>query len=318
MAAGRNILIFHLGAMGDFIVTWPLALALARVHPQSRVFYVTHGQKGALAERILGVESVDIEAGQWHHLFGDAGLLPAASARLLAGAHTVVSFIAGPADRWTQSVAAANPSANILHIDPTAPDVFAGHQVQWLVDQLRDRPAVESAARQVLNSVNERGIGNRPVATDTIIIHPGGGAPAKCWPADRYVALIERLRAAGRDVRVLLGEVELERWPAQTLTRLRSAGHVAMPTTLLELHAETSRAALFIGNDSGPAHLAGIVGVPTLALFGDASKPHRWKPLGPRVRIIQAPLESINVDRVMEEIAHTSSPMQAAAPIEDD
>ena len=67
LALRRNILLFHLGALGDFVVTWPLALALARIYPQSRLFFVTHGQKGALAEKVLRVESADIEAG-WHHL----------------------------------------------------------------------------------------------------------------------------------------------------------------------------------------------------------------------------------------------------------
>src|SRR5438067_1389585 len=51
----RNVLIFHSGAMGDFILTWPLALALGRLFPQSRIFYVTHRQKGLLAERVLRV-----------------------------------------------------------------------------------------------------------------------------------------------------------------------------------------------------------------------------------------------------------------------
>ena len=64
----RNVLIFHSGALGDFILTWPLALALGRLFPQSRVFYVTARQKGLLAERVLRVESVDVETG-WHHLF---------------------------------------------------------------------------------------------------------------------------------------------------------------------------------------------------------------------------------------------------------
>ena len=58
MALRRNILLFHQGALGDFVLTWPIALALARIHPQSRVFYVTHAQKGKLAEKVLGVESV--------------------------------------------------------------------------------------------------------------------------------------------------------------------------------------------------------------------------------------------------------------------
>src|SRR5271170_6854556 len=114
MALRRNILIFHLGALGDFVVTWPLALALARLHPQSRVFYVTHGEKGALAERVLRVESLDIESGGWHRLFGDAPELPAPAAKALAGAHTVLSFVSGPDDRWARNVKASNPDANLL------------------------------------------------------------------------------------------------------------------------------------------------------------------------------------------------------------
>jgi len=45
----RNVVIFHQAALGDFIITWPLAMALSRVFPQSRIIYVTHSQKGALA-----------------------------------------------------------------------------------------------------------------------------------------------------------------------------------------------------------------------------------------------------------------------------
>ena len=71
MLPRRNVLIFHSGALGDFILTWPLALALGRLFPQSRIYYVTHGQKGALAEKVLRVESVDAEAG-WHPLFAEA------------------------------------------------------------------------------------------------------------------------------------------------------------------------------------------------------------------------------------------------------
>src|SRR6478735_11335208 len=99
MALGRNILIFHQGALGDFIVTWPLALTLARLHPQSRVFYVSAAGKGALAEKVLRVESLDIEAG-WHQLYSESPQLPEAPAKRLASAHTVVSFVSDAQDRW--------------------------------------------------------------------------------------------------------------------------------------------------------------------------------------------------------------------------
>src|ERR1700722_19863476 len=74
----RNVLIFHAGALGDFILTWPLALALGRLYPQSRIIYVTASEKGALAAKVLRVESTDVEQG-WNHLFGEAAALSEAT-----------------------------------------------------------------------------------------------------------------------------------------------------------------------------------------------------------------------------------------------
>ena len=304
----RNILIFHLGALGDFLVTWPLALALARLHPQSRVFYITHGQKGALAERVLRVESLDIESGGWHRLFSNTPDLPAPAAKALASAHTVVSFLSEPDDLWSRNVKAANPDANLLTIATNAPDDFAGHQTQFLIDQLHSWPAAESAARQILHSIAERGLGVQKnphgpalsLSNGPIVIHPGGGSPKKCWPAERFVELAARLRAGGKAVRVLLGEVELERWPAALIEQFRATAQVQTPVNLVDLLQQITPAAAFIGNDSGPGHLAGILGVPTVSLFGEASKVERWKPLGPRVRVIQKALEGLDVQEVMD------------------
>src|SRR5215213_6455882 len=114
MALRRNILLFHQGALGDFVLTWPIALALARIHPQSRLFYVTHAQKGKLAEKVLGVESADAEAG-WHSLFGaTAGELAEGPKKLLAGAHSVVSFIAASDSPFARNVQSLAPEANVL------------------------------------------------------------------------------------------------------------------------------------------------------------------------------------------------------------
>src|SRR5687768_763206 len=103
MLPRRNVLIFHLGALGDFILTWPLALALARIHPQSRIIYITHGQKGRLAEKVLRVESSDVETG-WHHLFGSAADLPVNAKKMLEGSHAIFSFIASEGDQWSSNV----------------------------------------------------------------------------------------------------------------------------------------------------------------------------------------------------------------------
>ncbi|HZL36486.1 MAG TPA: glycosyltransferase family 9 protein [Tepidisphaeraceae bacterium] len=296
----RNILIFHLGALGDFIMTWPLALALARLHPQSRVFYVTHGQKGALAERVLRVESMDVETGGWQALFADGPDLPAPAARALAGAHTVLNFLGDPGERWAANVKTLNPEAQVLSISTNAPTDFAGHQTQHLADQLAPWPAAHAAAQQILHSIAQRGLVTPPArAGGPIIIHPGGGSPLKCWPAPSYLDLIARLRAEGRAVRVLLGEVELERWPVELIAKFRAIAEVQTPGNLVDMLAALSGASAFVGNDSGPGHLAGILGVPTLSLFGPASQPDRWKPLGPKARVLRADsLESLTASDV--------------------
>src|ERR1700761_7789463 len=95
----RNVLIFHGGALGDFVLAWPLALGLGRALAQSRITFITHRQKGELAEKVLRLESADIEPG-WHllHAMGDAALPPRA-ASLLAGAQAIYTFT-NPTSVW--------------------------------------------------------------------------------------------------------------------------------------------------------------------------------------------------------------------------
>jgi ADP-heptose:LPS heptosyltransferase len=61
---------------------------------------------------------------------------------------------------------------------------------------------------------------------------------------------------------------------------------------------------LWIGNDSGPSQLAGIIGTPTVCVFG-ATDSAVWRPLGPQVHAIQGgSLESISVDYVLNAAEH--------------
>lgn len=303
MALRRNILIFHQGALGDFVVTWPIALALARIHPQSRVFYVTQAQKGKLAEKALGVEWADADAG-WHGLFGDGGVpLADVPGRLLAGAHSVLSFVSAPGGTWAANVRRLAPEANVLAVNPAPPADYGGHVTQWQWEQLKPWPAAHAAAEQILRSINARGIAvAKPAAPPAVIVHPGSGSPGKNWPAERYVELILRLRDAGESVRVPVGEVEDERWPADVLARLGEAATVVRPRSYVELMAELLPARAFVGNDSGPGHLAGVLGVPTLSLFGPTD-PARWKPLGPRVQALRSErLDQLDVATVSEAL----------------
>ena len=280
----RNVLIFHLGALGDFVVTWPLALALSRLHPQSRIIYVTHGQKGALAEKVLRIESASIEGG-WHHLFGDPAALPQPAAKMLAGAHSIYSFVAGAADPWTANVRRLAPQAEVCCIAPRPGEDWTAHVTEYHLAQMNVHPAVAGAVRQMLTSIADRGTGYRPRGGPTAVIHPGSGSVFKCWPIDRFIRLAELLAARNRPVRFIVGEAELERWPAGQLRALSNVGEVRQPQTLLELLDAMADAGAYIGNDSGPSHLAGIIGLPVTCLFGPG-RPEVWRPLGPHVRII--------------------------------
>jgi heptosyltransferase-3 len=283
----RNVLIFHQAALGDFIVTWPLAMALSRVFAQSRIIYVTHSQKGKLAERVLHLEYADVESG-WHALFAPSPQLPPPIAKLLGTILTFVRFGSTP------EIAEIVPQAKVISLDTKAPG--DGHVSEILLRQLD--PMIATAMQQMLRSIAARGVGYRLSPANRIVIHPGAGKEANRWPAEKFLALAKKLKNTGMEIRVLLGETEIEKWPAELIRQFESFAEVHQPATLLDLLDEIASANAFIGNDSGPGHLAGILGVPTVSIFG-SSNVVRWRPLGPKVTVIQNDsIDAIEVENV--------------------
>ena len=291
----RNVLIFHSGALGDFVLSWPLAMALGRLFPQSRIICVCASQKGKLFEKALRLESTDVENG-WSNLFAKDGAITETVARMLSGAHTIFSFVTSTDSVWATNVRRFAPEAKLLFIDPVLTPGFSQHATVHLLNQLSSDSVISTAVAQMLRSIAERGTGAISNATGPVVIHPGAGSPAKCWPLDRFHALAVSIAKSGRAVRQIVGDVEVDRWTAADVA---GASQLA---TLVELFDVLRGASCFIGNDSGPAHLAGILGVPTVALFG-STDPTNWKPLGPRVTAISRPtLDAISVADVLEHV----------------
>lgn len=107
-----------------------------------------------------------------------------------------------------------------------------------------------------------------------ILIHSGAAQPVRVWPLERYQGLAARLRQRGFVVQVICDPVQRDWW--------LQAGEkgVRAPATVTGLLEELDHAAAFIGNDSGPGHLAAVCGVPTFTIFGP-QLPECFRPLHP-------------------------------------
>ena len=107
-----------------------------------------------------------------------------------------------------------------------------------------------------------------------ILVHTGAGQPVRVWPLERYRSLIARLREKNYRVQVACDPDQQDWWLKAGETNL------ATPRTVTELFVLSDRAGAFIGNDSGPGHLAAFSGVPTFTLFGP-QLPEWFAPLHP-------------------------------------
>ncbi|BDI30359.1 ADP-heptose--LPS heptosyltransferase [Capsulimonas corticalis] len=139
----------------------------------------------------------------------------------------------------------------------------------WTTDEDRDQ------ARQIL----ERG--GRALGQILIGIGPSGGSSwLKQWPVERFIEVCRRLREQYHAAFVIVGGPG-DAAIAQAIDD--ALGSTAIDTigatTLRQTAALLEQCDLYIGNDSGPMHLAAACGVPVVALFG-SSCPHRFHPWG--------------------------------------
>lgn len=132
-------------------------------------------------------------------------------------------------------------------------------------------------------------------------LHPGAGKLKNRWPVERFAAVAAELARLGLDVQVLEGPQDAGT-SAAMFERLGRELPVVRGETVPMLAARFLRASLYVGNDTGPLHLAGAVGCPTVGVYG-WTDPREWKPAGSRVRAVRAEdgkLESVGVGSVLE------------------
>jgi ADP-heptose:LPS heptosyltransferase/GT2 family glycosyltransferase len=150
----------------------------------------------------------------------------------------------------------------IHHVAPTAEEA---------VRSLSKHPAVKPIARKLFL---------RPV----VCIHAGAGAENKQWPARSFAGLIDLL-AGQESLNVLIvgGPDEVD-FTASVLADIRHRQHVFSvvgKTTLADLPTVLLACRLFVGNDSGPKHMAAALGVPTIGIHSGSVDAGEWGPIGP-------------------------------------
>ncbi|MBI4471962.1 MAG: glycosyltransferase family 9 protein [Acidobacteria bacterium] len=121
-----------------------------------------------------------------------------------------------------------------------------------------------------------------------VVIHPASIMATKRWDAKRYAEVARDL--ASRKFTIVVTSGPGEESCAADVAKEVPGTVILLGLTIPELAELIRGASLYIGNDSGPMHLAAAVGTPTVAVWG-SSDSRRWRPWHVKHRVVQNPFE---------------------------
>jgi len=301
----NDSIVIRPGALGDAVLTLPVLQTLRKAGARRIVVLGATANWSWLRDTDGRVTVVDWNAPDWLGLFSPGVRLTETARRQLDGIRHAIVYLRTGAG----VAAAALREAGVANVLVTAPPTWPEHAddahddrhaSEQLLQSLRDTPsgladmAVGEKHEPFLSvTAGERAAALAALAIDSpssggfFAVHPGSGGQSKCWPLERFVALLELASGkTGAQSLIFLGPVEEERLGG-IVGKLPESIRVARSLPLRQVMALLSLARVFVGNDAGITHLAGRC-CPTIQLFGP-TRPCRWKALGPDVTAIQAP-----------------------------
>jgi len=293
-----KILLIRLRLIGDVVFTTPAIRAVRRVFPHARLAYLVEPPALPVVAHNPHLDEVIVAERQagWRRSASDLGL----AWRLRRAAFdVVVDFHGGPRASWlTRATGAprrigyevAGRSWHYTDAVARPRELRPRHSVenQWdllpiLDSGLSRRPdpaddrveMAESpeAAASLSRRLAESGV---TAAHRIIVVHVSAGNPFRRWPADFFVELASRLGAEAPDRRIILTSGPSEAGAARAIAEGARRATRGREDTILtgeefslaELRSLVARAALFIGGDSGPLHVASTSDVPIVGLYG--------------------------------------------------
>lgn len=318
-----NVLVVRLRLIGDVVFTTPIVRALRRTYPDARLTYVVEPSAAPVVQHNPHLSRVVVvpHAKGWRRVGDDWRL----ARRLRAERFDVaIDLHGGPRSAFLTWASRAPTRVGYdvagrawmyTHVAHRPRGLLPRHSVasQWDLllaldagafgagaDPVRDRVEMPPAARDreaVASRLARLGVAREH---DVVVVHVSAGNPFRRWPEAAFSDLISAL-APAEDRWVFVTSGPSDR--GAVVRVVASARHRVGPAaprivdaegfSLGELRALMDRAALFVGGDSGPLHIASTSDVPILGLFGptlvERSRP--WRPADlPAVMLDPGPL----------------------------
>jgi ADP-heptose:LPS heptosyltransferase len=283
-----KVLVIKLGALGDFVLAFQPFAAIRAHHAGARISLLTTAPFAGLARKAPWFDDVLVDARpRWWDL---SGLL--ALRRMLRGGKFDMVYdlqTSGRSSRYFRLMggnvawSGVAPGCSHPHANPARDGMHT-------LDRQRDQLAMAGITEFPPPDLSWlRGAGDpfnlpRPHA----LLVPGAAPhrPEKRWPAEKFGLVAAALVARGTTP-VVVGTRAEAPLAAAILAAAPQARDLTGRTDLLGLAALAGGAALAIGNDTGPMHLAACLGVPGIVLFGGASDPALTAPRRAHVTVLR-------------------------------
>ena len=314
-ASTLNVAVIRTGGVGDLVSTLPVLQSLRAIASVGGLCAIGHETTLSLAEALVDcIESID--RADWAPFFVASGQLPANRIAGLRETDLALSYLPDPDGRFAENLRKAGVRNAITH-NPHPPKDGKVHVVDHLLKPLLDL-GIEITSRVPKISVRhaERDDATRMLKAEPwVAIHPGSGGARKCWPAERFAQVADQIRQElGRRVILFSGPADGDK-AMRVAHGMKTMPVVLHPHSLRLLAALFQQAELYLGNDSGPSHVAAAVGTPAIVLFGPTD-PRVWGPRGKAVKILEGArhldlhdrLASISERQVLEAIAQSLVP----------
>ncbi len=310
-AAVRRILAVKLDHIGDFLTALPALRSLKRRFPAATIDVLVPAASAELARHEPAIGEVIVfdffHARSGH---GQRGVteaeFEALGARLAPAAYDIAIDLRMQPE--TRAVLPHTGAAFLAGYDTANRFGFLDVALEWegdhrlvlkrahvserlvqLVSALKDacRSEAPSPPAPRLATADVPALASLPpafLARPLVCIHPGVGNVVRQWPATHYAALIDLLAEAGLHS-VLIGAPEEAPISEDILRRVTSQGaaeSLVGRVRLGQLASVMQACVLFVGNNSGPQHLAGSLGMPTIGIHSGVVDAGEWAPLGPQ------------------------------------